>query len=223
MRKPIKLNKEQNIYFVSDLHLGHNKPFVVQARGFTNVIEHNKFIIDNINQHVGENDILFNLGDFALYSDTVQVTDYFNRINCKNIYYVWGNHEGSTTQIYHEAVKEQYGKYDIEVYPLTWNNVTFIGNYSKIRVGKKETTLSHFAPRLWDKSHHGTFAICGHSHGSFPEILPSHSINKVVDVGVDVALTYFDRQKVVFSWEDILEIMETKMVVSVDHHDESTT
>ena len=34
------------IYFTSDLHFNHNKDFIYQARGFENIEEHNKTIVE---------------------------------------------------------------------------------------------------------------------------------------------------------------------------------
>ena len=55
-----------NTYITSDLHLGHNQPFVYEPRGFSSIEEHDAAIIENINKVVGENDTLYILGDLML-------------------------------------------------------------------------------------------------------------------------------------------------------------
>ena len=54
------------IYFTSDLHLGHNKPFMYEPRGFKSIQEHDKAIIDNINSIVTNEDDLYILGDIIM-------------------------------------------------------------------------------------------------------------------------------------------------------------
>ena len=43
------------VWFTSDLHLGHNKPFLYEPRGFKNIQEHDNAIIENWNIHVKYN------------------------------------------------------------------------------------------------------------------------------------------------------------------------
>ena len=54
------------IYFTSDLHLGHDKPFIYEPRGFENVEDMNQTIIKNINRVVSYDDDLYILGDLIL-------------------------------------------------------------------------------------------------------------------------------------------------------------
>lgn len=56
-------------WFSSDLHFGHNKDFIYQARGFNSIEEHDKAIVDNWNSIVDEDDDVYLLGDLMLNSD----------------------------------------------------------------------------------------------------------------------------------------------------------
>lgn len=62
----IKHNEKEKIWFISDLHLGHNKEFVWKVRGFGSVDEMNKQIIKNLCEVVGPEDYLYILGDLVL-------------------------------------------------------------------------------------------------------------------------------------------------------------
>lgn len=60
----------------------------------------------------------------------------------------------------------------------------FKGHYAELRkVGpdKQMFVLSHYAMRTWNKRHHGTIQLYGHSHGSLPE----DPMALQCDVGVD--------------------------------------
>ena len=55
------------IWFTSDLHLCHDREFVYKSRGFQSVEDMNETLINNINDCVKEEDILYILGDLGLW------------------------------------------------------------------------------------------------------------------------------------------------------------
>ena len=54
------------IYFTSDTHFCHNKEFLYKPRGFSNIEEHDKKIIENWNNIIEKDDIIYHLGDVML-------------------------------------------------------------------------------------------------------------------------------------------------------------
>lgn len=87
------------LYFTSDLHLGDEKVLISRnGRPFSNIEEMNNTIIDNINRVVGEDDELWILGDFAFRVDKAEVQKFRNRINCRNVHLVYGNHDQDYSQ-----------------------------------------------------------------------------------------------------------------------------
>ena len=82
------------IYFVSDLHLSHNKTFLFQPRGFNSITEMNEAIVERWNKVVKPDDIVYNLGDMAL-NDTNTALSYLHRLNGKQ-YWILGNHDTLT-------------------------------------------------------------------------------------------------------------------------------
>ena len=67
-----------NIWFTSDTHFGHNKEFLYGPRGFTIPIEMGEAIVDNWNEIVKPEDIVYHLGDFAMGATTDPV--FYNTI-----------------------------------------------------------------------------------------------------------------------------------------------
>ena len=61
-----KYNEDTKVWFMSDIHIGHNQPFIYEKRGFKTIEEHNEALIRNIKQCVGEDDEFFILGDLTL-------------------------------------------------------------------------------------------------------------------------------------------------------------
>ena len=80
-----------NIYFTSDLHIGHNKNFIYGNRGFPDVFSHDKAIVDNWNSIVEDEDEVYVLGDIML-GDNKYGSSVFNQLKgLKHI--ITGNHD----------------------------------------------------------------------------------------------------------------------------------
>lgn len=207
--------KDQNIFFCSDTHFNHERPWIVDARGFKTVQEHDAVLIKKWNETVKDTDLVFFLGDFCFEANSEIAANYYNMLNGK-ILTLWGNHFSGVRQLYKRTLKEQFGDDSIEIYPLIWNNkVTFLGDYVKLVIDNQMIVLSHFAFRIWDSMHHDSWCLSGHSHGNDKGRLPEIPNEKAFDVGVDV----FGRP---ISFAEVKEIMDKKKVVLHDHHNTQT-
>lgn len=221
----ITLNKNQKVWFTSDLHLDHSNIIKYSNRLFLSEEDRKEFealnqnwnrskyriskkstdmmndhIIDNINKVVDKNDILFHLGDFAFapkhsYYDTAL---YFrNKINCKTIYNIWGNHD-------HKEIRRLFD----DCFDLT-----------EIYIENQSYVLCHYCMLQWNKSHHGAIHLYGHSHSALEEfaekVMPGR---KSIDVGIDNAYKVLGEYRP-FSHIEIKEIMDKKNGHSTgDHH-----
>ena len=74
--------------------------------------------------------------------------------------------------------------------------------------GRQDIVLSHYAHLVWNKSHHGSWMLHGHSHGS---LTYPYDV-KMIDVGVDA------QGFAPVSYEEVREIMKTKGNRVIDHH-----
>ncbi len=173
------------IWFTSDHHFGHKNIIEFSKRPFTNVEEMNEVMIERWNEKVGKEDTVYHLGDFALMSPG-KLKQLRERLNGK-IYLVSGNHESSA----HEC-KECF---------------EWIKDYFELSIedpdahkGQRFIVLFHYAMRVWNASHYGTWQLYGHSHGD----LPDDETALAFDVGVDVHNFY------PLSYQDVKEIMAKK-------------
>ena len=66
-----KFKSGENIFFTSDTHFGHTNIIKYCKRPFNSLEEHDETLIKNWNNKVGENDIIFHLGDFAFGRKTM--------------------------------------------------------------------------------------------------------------------------------------------------------
>ncbi len=61
--------EEGRIWVTSDLHIGHNREFVYQDRGFADIEEHDRTLVANWNELVHDEDTVYILGDILLKHD----------------------------------------------------------------------------------------------------------------------------------------------------------
>ena len=81
------------IYFTSDWHIGHNKPFLYEPRGFSSIEEHDTAILLRCNELVGPEDELWILGDLALGQNEKEWNRVYKSLYCNHVHYVQGNHD----------------------------------------------------------------------------------------------------------------------------------
>lgn len=197
-----------NIWITSDTHYDHTNiagPKVSNwnsgYRNFNNTYEMNKALIEGINSRVKENDVLYHLGDWS-FGNIVNIYKFRSKIICKNIHLIRGNHD-------EKIFDSQIVRRDISFNPITL--FKSINEISTIHAGKHSFFLSHYAHRVWNKSHHGRIHLYGHSHGSIPDYGLS------MDVGVDVAYRLFGEYRP-FHINEIIQIMSDRKMEIVDHH-----
>ena len=143
---------------------------------------------------------MYFLGDFAfdLRGDLTKIYSYRNRVVCKNIIFILGNHD-------HLIVKNRKKLVEDGVFSR-------IEDVWTVRDTKPNIFLSHYAHKVWEKSHHGVYHGFGHSHGTIAPDLNSLSI----DVGVDTNNFY------PYSFDDIKNIMSNRNLCPKDHHNKLT-
>ena len=79
------------VYFTSDTHFNHANIIRYCQRPFKDVTDMNEAMIANWNRTVGDDDIVFHLGDFCL-GGAAEWTQILDRLNGK-IYLILGNHD----------------------------------------------------------------------------------------------------------------------------------
>jgi calcineurin-like phosphoesterase family protein len=171
------------VWFTADLHLGHaniikfcQRPFLSpeeqelarrDSRGQWRLSEetvrrHDDALLEAINSRVEAGDVLWILGDFCC-GHLIEATEYRQRIRCRNVHLVWGNHD-------HHSIR-----------PLFTDAI----DQGMIRVAGQEIWLNHYPMRTWNKSFHGSWHLYGHVHGRLTgeDVATGFTLTK--DVGVD--------------------------------------
>jgi calcineurin-like phosphoesterase family protein len=197
MREIARIRKGDNmgIFFTSDPHFGHANIIKYCNRPFASVEEMDRTIIDRWNERVGKDDTLYCLGDWCIWRGSRSLDEiaasYREQINCGRIVMIWGNHDKKGRK------NPNFQKLFDGVYDML-----------EVEIGDQLIVLCHYAMRVWNKSHHGSFHLYGHSHGSLSDDPNSRSF----DCGVD-SFNFYP-----ISFEEVVEIMARKKWKPVDHH-----
>lgn len=235
----INTTSYRKIWFTSDWHLGHNKDFLYEPRGRTSRDDHVAWLITQINKLAKPDDLILHLGDMSLTSTYEEFLSWLREIRCKNLMCLTGNHEANFTKLKNRFYElANFNNPPIpsedESYLLNNKKIKWLGQYREITIieaaeekNKKARrvpiTLCHFPMLVWNKSHHGSINLCGHSHGSLIQSDPFYEEAKRLDCGIENALKWSKGSRVMFSWEDIKEIMSKKKIEILDHHNKETT
>jgi calcineurin-like phosphoesterase family protein len=176
----IKIKNKENVWIFSDPHYNHqnicrgvtkwrNPDGSIpekQTRDFKNLERMNSAIVDSINDRVEQNDVLICLGDWS-FGGFENITEFWDRLICKNIYLILGNHDHHI-----ENNRDDVQKLFLEV-----------GHYATLEMedGHK-FRLMHYPIVSWDGLRKGVIHLHGHCH------LPTEKRfgeGKRMDVGMD--------------------------------------
>ena len=217
----IKLNKGR-IFFTSDTHYAHtnicrsvsnwrdengNVP-INQTRDFKSLDHMNDYIVNSINGKVGEDDTLFHLGDWS-FGGFDNIEEFRNRINCKNIHLILGNHDHHIERNKNDIQRlfssvHQYLRLQVSVMPGT-----------KLYAGEVDLVLMHYPIASWHNMNDGVIHLHGHVHLPPDKKLAA---GKAMDVGCD------GNDMTPYSLGQIMKIMQTQPIAKLslpqDHHEE---
>lgn len=170
-------------WFTADLHFGHaniirfcDRPFLSDEekekaesdrRGSwkvsqETVMRHDDALIEAINERVKESDTFWILGDFCL-GTFEEAKAYRERIACRNVHFVRGNHDKP-------SYDELFGR---------------VMDQGMIKCGKQKIFLNHYPMRSWDKAFHGSWHLYGHVHARLQQEDAENPRLLARDVGVD--------------------------------------
>lgn len=191
-----------NVWFTADWHCYHsniiiytNRPWLQEgdldehgvwasrAIKLQRAEEMTEALIQRHNELVAPGDTVYFMGDLVFWkgSDAIKkATELAGRFNGQ-IHWILGNHDKSVRRA---------------------NGFAWTGERKHVRIDEWDMMLDHYAGRVWDRSHHGTWQLHGHSHGSLssdPRLLQ-------MDVGIDC----HDYRP--FSFEEVRDAMKRKFV-----------
>ena len=148
----IEISPGQKIWFTSDLHLGHRNVIRFCDRPFADEKEMGRGLIQNWNNTVGDNDIVFVLGDTFWFNGSHEIKKVLSQLKGKDIYILPGNHDDF----------EHYYRVDDMRIHLCADVVTcWITEECK---PKREVYLQHCPASTWPHRENGAYHFFGHIH-----------------------------------------------------------
>jgi calcineurin-like phosphoesterase family protein len=208
----IILNKGQRLWFTSDTHYNHanicssttkwTNP--VTIREFKTLEHMNSHLVGNINEVVGQDDILFHLGDWS-FGGFESIEQFRNQIVCQNIHIVIGNHD--------HHIENNRGNCQ--------NLFSSVNKYVELNVKwpvgpemyDANFVLMHFPIASWNNMARGAIHLHGHVHFN-PNVRLQEG--KMMDVGCEGNNLY------PIDMSEVLSIMKNRPVKSLfskDHHE----
>ena len=205
-------NPEINVWITSDTHYSHKNICrgvtawrtkegeipVSQTRDFATIEKMNSSIVNNINEVVGQDDMLIHLGDWS-FGGFEQVREFWDRIICKNVHLVLGNHD-------HHIENNRDGSQGL---------FKSVSHYNTLEIGQFKFRLMHYPISSWDGLGKGVMHLHGHCH------LPNNlklSKGQRMDVGMD-GHTEFRPYNV---YREVVPLLRNRPKVSeigeYDHH-----
>lgn len=152
-------------WVTSDQHYGHANIIEYCKRPFSNVDEMDATMILRHNEVVDKEDKVYIVGDFTL-GDFKMFSKYYYQLNGIK-FFIPGSHDWRWI--------ESYSGWRDGIQHLCEPLLTIeSGIDSRLPV-----VLCHYAMRVWDRSHYGSYHLYGHSHGNLP------GIGRSMDIGVD--------------------------------------
>lgn len=151
----IQLEKGQTIWFTSDLHFGHRNVIRFCNRPFVNEKEMGEKLIENWNSVVGDNDIVFVLGDTFWFNDSRSIKKALEQLKGKTIYILPGNHDDF----------EHYHRVDDPRIVLCPDVVVlWLQEYGQKKI--QEIWMSHYPMMTWPHRDNGAWQLFGHIHSN---------------------------------------------------------
>lgn len=151
------------LWFTSDNHFFHGNVIKYSNRPYESVQDMNDKMRAAWNRVVQPQDTVWMLGDVGFAKAQTQV-GYLSTLNgSKHLCY--GNHDKELRKA--------------EAMLLEKRVFLSIQEYKELKHDGHLFVLAHYAHRTWNKAHHDSIHLFGHTHGELPPL------GKSVDVGVD--------------------------------------
>lgn len=137
------------IYYISDMHFGHENVLTFDRRPFQSVEEMAETIVSRWNARITNEDTVYVLGD-AFWKGEAQSMEIFRRLNGHK-HLICGNHD---------RIKGNLGR--------LWESIS---PYAEVNDGNRIVVLCHYPILFYRSQHYGAVMLYGHVHNSREQAL----------------------------------------------------
>lgn len=138
------------IYYVSDLHIGHNNAIRFDNRPFADINEMECEIISRWNKKVNSDDDVYILGDI-FYHYKKDKAEFLQKLNGK-LHLIVGNHD-----------------YEMLNTGAALDCFETVDNLKRTIDDGRMVIVCHFPITSWNMKHHGAYHVYGHVHSKINE------------------------------------------------------
>jgi calcineurin-like phosphoesterase family protein len=157
-------------YFISDLHLFHEKCIGFDRRPFENVELMHEDIVKNWNEKVTNGDTVYILGDISMRGTNIELIKLVSTLKGHKVL-IKGNHDQIKDYRYQQLFQEIVDYKEIQTVLPRENDPT-----RKESIG---VVLSHYPILMWNNQHRGTIHLYGHVHNSVEETIVQDAIERI--------------------------------------------
>ena len=207
----IKIEKDIKVWIISDTHYSHKNICrgttnwrladesipEAQTRPFETIDKMNAAIVNNINSCVGQDDVLIHLGDWS-FGGFENIEEFYNRLICKNIHLVLGNHD--------HHIDRNRGDIRKLFLSVSW--------FEQFEYMGETIECCHYPISSWNALRKGRIHLHGHCH------LPHNqkiSNGRRMDIGMDGNPDFEP-----YNLHDVIKMLKNREVGSemgpLDHH-----
>ena len=184
--RPLKLNRRE-VSICSDMHIGHDKPFIWKARGYSSPEEHHEDMLYWLNYALRVSTTCISLGDL-MFRASSEIKDL-----------VW-------PMVYNKAFKSILGNHDGKSLGNGSLGDRNLGDIACLKLDTNEqVVISHYPMLEWPGAYHGAYHLHGHCHNN---LAPETYRAKRMDCSTDCLIRIFGRP--VADLDEILEYIDVR-------------
>lgn len=207
----IKINDDVKVWITSDTHYSHKNICrgvtnwrlpngdvpEAQTRPYETVEKMNSAIVNNINECVGQDDVLIHLGDWS-FGGFETIEEFHNRLICKNIHLVLGNHD------HHIDRNRQNIR----------NLFTSVNWFEQFEYQGETLECCHYPISSWNGLRKGRIHFHGHCHLPYNKKVTN---GRRMDIGMDGSIGMMP-----YDLKELIKVMKKLPIGSemgsLDHH-----
>ena len=159
-----------NIFFTSDLHVGHTNIIRYANRPFNSVYEMDEVLISNLFKTLKSGDTLYYLGDLSFSKEEdVKIINMLEKQNIKT-FFIMGNHD--------KAMRSVEVQETLEV----CKNFKGMWDLLDESFENQQATMCHYPMLTFKASHFNAWQLYGHHHSDISSIATGKKLNVCTDL-----------------------------------------
>lgn len=170
--------ENSKIWLTSDFHFGHNREFIYRPRGYDSIYKMNEGLLSKFNSRIGENDIVYILGDLVLGGPESPCIEYIKDLK-GHLNIILGNHDTNRRiEMYKQIPSVETIQYSTTIKYKGYH--FYLSHYPTLTSNGKDESLRKCLINLYGHTHQSTnffydlpymYHVGVDSHDGYPVLL----------------------------------------------------